>query len=169
MKIKNSLLRAAVVASAFAVVSGLTYASPSEVKHSDKSFLEKAGKCGNEEVEISQVAVARSTNPQVKDFAAMMVTDHTAANTELAALASSKGVSVPAKDLAPSKWSKKNSKDFDEDYMGKMVEDHEEAVKLFTKEANDGKDADVVAFARKTLPTLQHHLEQAKDLKKMVK
>ena len=161
--------RAALIASAFALCSGLTYASPDTVKHSDKAFLEKAGKCGMEEVSISQVAAERSTNPRVKDFAQMMVNDHTAANAALASLASAKGVSLAAKDPAPAKWSKKAGKDFDEDYMAKMVEDHEDAVKLFSKEADDGKDADVTAFARKTLPTLQHHLEQAKDLKKMVK
>jgi putative membrane protein len=45
-----------------------------------------------------------------------------------------------------------------------MVEDHEKAVKLFSKEAQQGQDADLKAFAAKTLPTLQEHLSRAVQL-----
>jgi putative membrane protein len=45
-----------------------------------------------------------------------------------------------------------------------MVKDHEKAVKLFSKESSSGKDAELKAFATKTLPTLQHHLEMARQL-----
>ena len=53
----------------------------------------------------------------------------------------------------------------DKKYIHEMVEDHEDTVKLFEK-ASKSEDADVAAFAQKTLPTLQHHLQMAKDLKK---
>jgi putative membrane protein len=139
------------------------------LKRADRNFIEKAAKAGQEEVAISQVALDRSTNSQVKEFAQMMVTDHTMAGDSLAALAAAKQISLPAKEMAEGKWTRKSGKDFDEDYVDKMVSDHEDAVKLFTKEANDGKDTETVEFARKTLPTLQHHLEAAKDLKKTLK
>ncbi|MDB6167391.1 MAG: hypothetical protein JWM88_255 [Verrucomicrobia bacterium] len=169
MKTNTSLFnRTAWILGAFVSVAGFASANPLS-GHSDKSFVEKAAKKGMEEVSISQVVAERSTNPQVKEFATMMVADHSAANTELSALAASKGIALPAKETAPGKWSKKTGKDFDEDYMEKMTEDHDEAVKLFNKEASDGKDQDIVAFARKTLPTLQHHQQMAKDLKKALK
>ena len=76
---------------------------------------------------------------------------------------------MPAKDTDANKWSKKDGKDFDRDYVTKMVSAHEDAVKLFQKEATDGEDAESVAFARKILPKLQHHLEQANDLKRLMK
>jgi putative membrane protein len=94
-----------------------------------------------------------------------MVTDHTAANSDLMALAQQKGVELPAKDESSlsDDWSKKTG-DLDRKYVKEMVSDHEEAVKLFEK-ASKSSDPDVAAFAQKTLPTLQHHLAMAQDLK----
>jgi putative membrane protein len=140
------------------------------LSHHDKSFIEKAAKSGEEEVALSQIALQRAADPQVKEFAQMMVTDHTGANTELTSLASARSVEIPAaSDHEINKWSQKTDKDFDEDYMEKMVKDHKEAVELFQKEADKGEDADLKAFAAKTLPALQSHLERAKEIKKSLK
>ena len=62
-----------------------------------------------------------------------------------------------------------NAKDFDVDYIKKMVSDHEDIVKLFAKEAKDGEDVELVGFARQYLPELQRHLEMASDLKRLIK
>lgn len=143
----------------------------SKLKHSDRSFFEKAAKAGTKEVEISQSTLEHLSNPQVKSFAQMMVSDHSQANQELMALAAKKGVTLPSKELKyDEKWSKKANKDsdLDEDYIKQMVDDHEDAVKLFEKAAKSD-DPEIAAFAQKTLPTLQHHLTMARDLKKMVK
>lgn len=145
--------------------------SSTELKHSDRAFFEKAAKSGMKEVEISQSTLDHLSNPQVKSFAQMMVSDHSQANQELMALAAKKGVTLPSKELKyDEKWSKKatKDKDLDHDYVEQMVDDHEEAVKLFEK-ASKSDDAEIAAFAQKTLPTLQHHLTMARDLKKMVK
>lgn len=143
----------------------------SKISHGDKTFLEKAAKSGMQEVAVSQGAMDRLMNAEVKSFASMMVTDHTAAGSELTALAASKGVMLPPKDKDVTekmeKWSKKN-KNVDEDYVKQMVSDHEDAVKLFQK-ATKSDDPDISAFAAKTLPTLQHHLDMAKGLKTTVK
>jgi putative membrane protein len=148
-----------------------TVAANSKLSHSDRSFFEKAAKSGVKEVTISQAVADRLVNPQIKQFAQMMVSDHSNANSELMALAASKGVVLPAKDTKEmkfeEKWSKK-SKGVDEDYMEEMVSDHKDAVDLFEKAAKS-EDPDIAAFARKTLPTLQQHLTMAKDLHKMSK
>src|SRR4051812_4180370 len=94
------------------------------LKHADRSFIEKAAKDGSDEVEISRIAVERSSNPQVREFAQMMVADHSGANESLISLASTKGLTLPAKESKEAaKWSKKDAKDFDKDYMSKMVSD----------------------------------------------
>jgi putative membrane protein len=84
-------------------------------------------------------------------------------------LASSKGVTLPNKEVDTDKWEKRSAKSFDEEYMEKMVSDHKDAVDLFEKEAKKGDDVQLTAFASKTLPTLQAHLAKAQDLKKMLK
>jgi putative membrane protein len=141
---------------------------PTALSHSDKAFLEKAAKAGMKEVDVSQTVEERLTNPQVRIFAQMMVTDHAKANEELTALAARKGVNLPPDKMKyTEKWSKKD-KDLDEDYVKEMKDDHEEAVKLFEK-ASKSDDADIAAFAQKTLPTLQHHLSMVSELKNTVK
>jgi len=59
---------------------------------------------------------------------------------------------------------KKDGAAFDTAFKNKMVADHQKVIKLFTQESTGGKDPDLKAFATKTLPTLQHHLEMAKQL-----
>jgi putative membrane protein len=140
-----------------------------DLKHSDKNFAEKVAKSSMDEVEISRVAAERSSNPQVKSFAEMMKTEHGRLNEELASIAASKGVLLPAKDRTGEKWMKQDAKGFDRDYIKKMVSDHEDTVKLFQKQATDGSDPDLVAFARKNLPGVQQHLEHAKDLERLLK
>ncbi len=139
-----------------------------KLAHADRAFLEKATKSGMEEVDISQAVSARLTNPQVRELAQSMVKDHMAVNAELTTLATRKGVALPVDKMkAMEKWSKKD-KDLDEDYLEAMQDDHQEAVKLFEKACNSD-DPDIAAFARKTLPSLQHHLQMVNDLKKIVK
>jgi putative membrane protein len=137
----------------------------SKLAHHDKAFLEKAAKGGMKEVAVSQAVLPSLMIQQVKDFANMMINDHTAANNELMSLAMAKGVTLPPADpKLAEKWSDKSG-NVDKKYINEMIDDHESTVKLFEKGAR-GDDQDVVAFAVKTLPTIQHHLQMAKDLKK---
>jgi putative membrane protein len=135
----------------------------------DQQFLRHAASDGLAEVQLGQMAEKQATNPEVQHFAQRMVTDHTQANQELMTLAQSKNISVPqAVDKKEQKTAaalgKKHGTSFDHAYMRDMVTDHEKAVQLFTAEANEGRDADIKAFATKTLPTLQEHLQMARQL-----
>lgn len=146
-----------------------TMTTSAAISHSDKNFVEKAAKGGAEEVALSQVALERSTNPQVKEFAQMMVTDHNDANSQLMSFAQTKGVELSSKEINVKKWQKKDAKDFDADYISQMIDDHKDAVKLFQKESTNGEDGDLKAFAEKTLPTLQSHLDKAQEIKAALK
>jgi putative membrane protein len=139
-------------------------ASKSTLNHHDRAFLKKAASAGMKEIAVSQAVMDHLTNPQLKQFAQTMVTDHSAANSALMSLAASKNYELPAQDPSiADDWSKKTG-DVDRAYVKEMVSDHEEAVKLFEK-GSKSEDPDIAAFAQKTLPTLQHHLMMAQDLK----
>jgi putative membrane protein len=156
----NKKILVCVAAAATLVTSALA-----ELSHADKQFFEKAAKAGMKEVEISQGALTHLSSPDVRDFAQMMVSDHTQANAGLQALAQQKGVVLPAPNpKIERKWSD-NAKDVEDEYLATMASEHKEAVELFEK-ASKSADPDIAAFAQKTLPTLQHHLEMAKQLKK---
>ncbi len=142
-------------------------AKAGSLTHHDRAFLKKAAGAGMKEIDISRAVLDRLANRHGKDLAQMMVTDHTAANEELMALAASKGVTLPAEDVSVSAdWAKKTG-DIDRAYAKEMVSDHVGAVKLF-ENASQSADPDIAAFARKTLPTLQHHLAMAQELAKDV-
>jgi putative membrane protein len=141
-----------------------------ELKRADRDFFEKVAKASMDEVQASRVAAERTTNPDVKRLAQMIVSDHQAGNDELASLAAAKGVALPAKDNdVDNKWTKHKAESFDKDYLAKMVDTHQDVVKLFDREARDGNDVDAVTFARKQLPDEQRHLQQALDLKRALK
>jgi putative membrane protein len=137
------------------------------LKHHDRAFMMKAAKAGDKEIAVSQAVMDKLVNVQVKNFAQTMITDHTAAGAALATLAATKNVQLPQADASVGEdWSKKTG-DIDSKYVKEMVSDHEEAVKLFEK-GSKSTDADIAAFAQKTLPTLQHHLMMAQELAKSV-
>ena len=140
----------------------------------DSSFITKAAQGGMAEVELGKLATERASNSAVKDFGQRMVTDHTKANEQLKTVAANKGVNLPegldAKDQATlNRLSKLNGAAFDRAYIDDMVKDHKADVAEFQKEADRGDDADIKAFASKTLPTLQDHLRMAEDTQKQVK
>jgi putative membrane protein len=142
---------------------------------SDKEFFPAAASAGMLEIETSKLALQNSQNPDVKAFAQKMVDDHTKASEELQTLAASKNVTLPT---AMSKHhqmmydhlkDEKPGKDFDSAYQNTQVVAHKEAVTLFGKASSDSKDAEVKAWATKTLPILEHHGAMAKDLDQKVK
>lgn len=136
------------------------------LKRADRDFMEKAAKASMSEVAISRVAASRTSNPEVRRFAQMMIEDHEAAIEQLTSLAGTYGVSLPAKGPRPEKWEKRDAKNFDREYLEQMIDDHENVVKAFEKQAKDGEDAETVAYARKHLPKMQQHLQHAIDLKR---
>lgn len=154
--------------------TGSTGGTASTLADADKEFVMKAAAGGMAEVSMGNLAVSQGSSADVKSFGTRMVSDHGKANDELAELATNKGLSLPAELDAEHKnkqdeLSKKSGKDFDKAYAAAMVEDHEKDVAEFEKAANSAQDADLKAWAAKTLPTLQDHLKMAKELKGKVK
>ena len=66
-------------------------------KHDDTAFIQKTASAGIHEVKLGEIANDRAMDPEVKQFATRMVTDHTKANRELKAVAEQMGVQVPDK------------------------------------------------------------------------
>jgi putative membrane protein len=138
-----------------------------------ESFLKDAAQGGMAEVELGKLASQKSQNAEIKKFGQMMVTDHTAANNELKALAAKKNITLPT-DIGSHKstmdgLSKDTGADFDKGYVDAMVKDHETDVSAFQKQADSATDADVKAFAAKTLPTLKKHLDAIKAIQAKMK
>lgn len=136
----------------------------------DEPFVDKATRGGMAEVAAGKLAQSKGSNESVKQFGARMVADHTKTGDELKALVAKKGMAAPnepgeAHQKALATLEAKSGRDFDQAYKAQMVSDHQDTIALFEKQARSGQDADLKAFAGKTLPALRHHLEMAKAMK----
>jgi putative membrane protein len=141
------------------------------VAHSDRSFAAKLAESSTNEVALSQLADSHASNADVKQFAAMMVTDHTKLNSEFSDLAARKGIDISEPVMKGQKkgvagLEKKSGADFDKAYLKDMVKGHKETAELLKKEAANSKDTDLAQFATQALPTVLTHLQKAQDLLK---
>jgi len=141
---------------------------------SDHTFVTHAAMGGLAEVKLGTLATQKASSADVKAFGQQMVDDHSKANTELKQLASSKGMTLPsdvdAKDQSKyDRLSKLSGAEFDRAYMNEMVSDHRKDVSEFRTESQSGSDPDLKAWAAKTLPTLEHHLQMAESTDAKVK
>lgn len=144
------------------------------VDKDDAKFATDLANAGMAEVAAGKVAAEKATNPQVKEFASMMVMDHTKANEELMAIAKTKNITLPtAPDEDHQKMltemSAKTGKDFDKDYVDAMVDGHKKVASMLEDASKNCKDADLKAFAAKTLPVVQGHLTKIEAIQKAMK
>ena len=136
----------------------------------DVAFIKNAAVAGKAEVQASRLALQKAVEPDVRSFARRMVDDHSKANAKLEQLARERGVRIPV-DYSVSRQSRINilksasGREFDKEYERHFgVSAHEKAIELFRKEAEQGQDPQLKAFARKTLDTLQQHLQLARKM-----
>lgn len=144
--------------------------SSTPLEKNDADFVVEVTNGGMKEIALGKMAQDKSSNQRVKDFGAMMITDHTKAGEKLQEIAAAKNIVLPAtlgddakKDSAD--LSKKSGADFDKAYIKMMVDDHEKVVKSFEKEINDCKDPDLKNFTTTTIETIRMHLDSAKAIK----
>lgn len=139
---------------------------------SPQTFVKMAAEDGLAEVEMAKVAMKKSSNNDVKQFAQKMEQDHQQANDQLSSIAKSKGIEVPQKldakhEAMVKSMGAKSGKAFDQAYAQHMAKDHSKAVALF-QGASQSSDSDLAAFAKKTLPTLEEHKQLADNLNSSV-
>jgi putative membrane protein len=162
-------LKVAVASSFMVAAFGVAMAADTGLSPADRAFLAKAAQGGLMEVTAGKLAAQRGLDTAVKQFGQKMVTDHTAVNDKLKALADSKQMVLPDsvsddQNAALGKLEALSGTDFDKMYSHMMVKDHVEDISEFEKEAKRGQDGDVLSFAESTLPTLRQHLMLAKRL-----
>jgi putative membrane protein len=147
----------------------------------DRAFVEKIAQANFAEARLGQLAAERASSPQVKQFGQRMTTDHQKANAELKQIASKMAVQLPTELDAKHKQlhdrlSKLKGAEFDKEYMQAMVDGHQEVLTELERQAGSGErsvgtsgsadqtHASVTDYAKKMLPDVQKHLEQAKQI-----
>ena len=141
----------------------------------DQQFIDLAAQTDMIEANLGQLAQTAASSQEVKDYAQMLVTDHTGDYHQLQDLAQQASLNVPAAIDAEhdktmiSPFQKLQGAAFDRRYSQDMVAGHTKAIEIYKKEAADAQSPAVKSYAEKTLPALEKHLAGAKDLEKAKK
>ena len=144
------------------------------VNSDDAKFATAAANGGMTEVALGKLALTKTSNASIKDFANMMVTDHGKANDELKAIAKTKNITLPTEPdnehlKKVDELSKKSGADFDKAYVSAMIDGHKKTLDLMNGEAKNGSDTTLKAFAAKTAPVVQTHLDAINKIHKAMK
>lgn len=139
-------------------------------------FVAKAAASDMFEVSAAQVALKKSTNAQVKEFAQMMVKDHTKSTADLKAAIAQSGQAITPPAALPADLqaklddlSKASAADFDKAYMDNQVDAHQAALDLLQRYAQDGDVPAIKSFAQTTVTVVQGHYDHAKTLRDSLK
>jgi len=162
--------RIALIAAVLALGAVVLVAKTSSRPLSDPQFAVKAAQSSYAEVELGRLAAQKGQSETVRAFGQRMATDHAKAKQKLERIAAQENIRLP-EDLDKGakqnyeKLSKLSGPAVDRAYAQHMVKDHKKDVAEFQKEAAAGKNETIRAFAVDTLPTLQDHLKQAREIK----
>lgn len=149
-------------------------------------FVAESLAAGSTEVELGKLAQERAANNEVKQFAAMMVNDHTRAGDQLKQVAQQHGIAtVPTRELEDSdlisRLSGMRGAEFDREYMDAMVDSHQAVINHLQSRADEDRfgenrgsvtpersdnpaEASINQWAATTLPTARHHLNEARRI-----
>lgn len=135
----------------------------------DQAFITQAAYGGLSEVALGQLAQARSSDPNVQQLAAMLISEHGAANQELVALARSRGVTPPTapdpgRQAVASALGGLQGTSFDAQYLPQQLAEHQVTIALFDAEARGGADPELRSFAARWLPSIQAHTQHIQRL-----
>ncbi len=157
----------------WAVLAHQDDTAQSKADMADAHFAKAAAQGGMAEIQLGKLAADRGSNATVKAFGERMVVQHGAAGDQLKAAAQQANIVLPT--TASSKdqqiydrLARLNGSDFDRAYADDMVRDHEQDLNEFQNEANNGKNSSIRAFAAQTVPMIQQHLNQAREMQKAV-
>jgi putative membrane protein len=144
------------------------------ITQQDTKFAVDATNIGMMEIALGNVAQQNAMRKDVKDFGAMMVKDHTGAGEDLKKIADAKHITLPTSLSADDQkmvddMKAKTGNSFDKAYIDMMIDGHKKAADKFQDEIKSGSDADLRAFATKTLDVIHAHLDAAQKCKSMQK
>jgi putative membrane protein len=162
-------MRTKFLLAALAGTAAIAFSFPAWPADNAQDFVNKAAVGGMFEVESSKLADTAVQDGSVKDFAHMMVTDHTAANTKLEKIADEQKLSVPLAldaehQAVLDNLNSAKGKSFDQAYVQAQRDAHDEAVSFFEGYAKNGDNASLKAFASETLPTLKMHQDKIQHI-----
>jgi putative membrane protein len=140
---------------------------PSKPSTAAPAYMTMAGEADVYEISSSQIALQKSQNPQVRQFASMLIEHHTQTTNTLLAKAKAAGLTPPPAALSPPKIAMIDALEaapvvaFDQVYWGQQVKAHREALAVHGTYASGGDVPQLREAAAAAVPIVQSHLDQA--------
>lgn len=144
-------------------------AQSDQLSANDKDFIEFAGETDLAAVRLAQMAQLHASSPKVKSFAVHMEREHAADLKQLTLIANKTGGIAPntlddVHSSAIKRINKSKGSQFDHAFLKAVVNEHENALTSFQREAEHGFNPSLQSYAKSTLPKLERHLKLAKEL-----
>lgn len=140
-------------------------------KMSASTYVQKAARGDMFEIQAAKVALDKSKNDDVRNFAQMMVDDHTVSSQKLKQLIKDDKIKVTVpKDLDKKhkdmldKLKKTSASSFDRAYMQSQIAGHRDMLNLHQSYSQTGDNGALKQFAAETATVVQKHFTAAEQL-----
>ncbi|UPK72573.1 DUF4142 domain-containing protein [Chitinophaga filiformis] len=143
--------------------------SMDDVSNASVNFATAVAASNMKEIALGKLALKNANYGRLKEFAQKMIDAHEKANKDLQTACYSAGVTLPsglakADQEEVDKMAGKEGKAFDRDYIKKMVSEHQKTMERLDAAASNMKDVSLQNYAKKTLPVVKAHLEEARTI-----
>jgi putative membrane protein len=134
-------------------------------------YMAQAASADQAEIQSGQLALQASQNPGVRQFANMIITDHTRSSQMIAAAAASAHLAPPPPTILPAQQAMLDQlraagtgPAFDMAFQQAQIQAHQQALALHQNYAQGGDVAALKAAAAQIVPVVQMHLQAAQAL-----
>lgn len=153
-------------------MGGSSMGSGSAMAMPAMDYMTAAGQSDAYEMQSSQLALAQSQNPRVRDFATRMIRDHGKTTATLMAAAQKSGMAPPSappplrpdQQLMVAQLQGMTGAGFDSAYVQQQVTAHQQALDLHSSYAKNGTDANLKTAARAAVPIVSAHLQMVQGM-----
>ncbi len=145
----------------------------SKLSGQEKDFVMEAARSSMAEKQMSDLAEQKARSESVKTLAKEIKDEHTQVVDKLQQIASNKNVSLPsdvsrADRTVIDRLRNLSGEEFDKEYMKQTVKEHQKDVEHYRQQARSAKDQEVKEYAQNTLPTLEQHLDRARQVSESI-
>jgi putative membrane protein len=158
------------VAAGFAVLAqvGIARAANPDAPPSTEAVLTKLHMSNQMEIAAGKLAEKKGQSKDVKSFGKTLVTDHTAADKKVMALAKEEKITLPSDmpmpDAKMDKMKAASGAEFDRMFASDMLEDHKKDIAEAKLAQGQTQDPRLRGLLSSLIPTLEKHKEIAQKL-----
>ncbi|WNO53656.1 DUF4142 domain-containing protein [Stakelama saccharophila] len=134
------------------------------------AFVKAAGASDLYEIQSAKLALQKTEDDDIREFANMMVTDHTKTTDAVKAAANKAGMTPPPPALTAdqqqmiAQLKPLTGDEFDKAYLAQQTPAHQKALTMLRNYAQNGDTPELKDAAQQAVPIVQKHIDRLQDL-----